>query len=301
VCAAVPLLFLGAEVTTKKVGMVDPVGLREPWHLLTIMDRALHEIGLLIEHSHRAVGFIVGICIIVLAVALWLREPRRWVCWLGTAALAGVCIQGLLGIFRVNLHALVGRELALVHGCVAQLVFAMLVSLALCTSRHWTGSSAEAFTESNPRLQRWSIVTAVLIYMQLVLGALVRHTSSPLGPRGHLLAAFAVVAAVMWLVKLAVDQPASRGLIASVATLGVVVGLQLMLGVEAWMLKFSAGVSMADLRPIGAKEEVVRTAHFLVGSGVFATSVATMFEAHRHAVWNFRLASVRADRVEVAV
>ena len=301
VCAALHLLILGAEVTTKKVGMVDPVGLREPWHLLTVLDRALHEIGLIIEHSHRTVGFIVGICVIVLAVGLWLREPRRWVRWLGTAALAGVCIQGLLGIFRVNLNALVGRELALIHGCVAQLVFAMLVSLAVCTSRRWTGSAAEGPAESNPRLQRWTIVTAVLIYTQLVLGALVRHTTSPLGQRGHLLAAFAVVAVVMWLVKLTLDHPASRGLVTSVTVLGVLVGLQLMLGVEAWMLKFSAGISMADLRPIETREEIVRTAHFLVGSGVFAAAVAAMFEAHRQAVWNFRLAAIRADRVEVAV
>ena len=43
--------------------------------------------------------------ILMLAVSLWLREPRRGVRWLGLAALLGVCVQGLLGGLRVNLNA----------------------------------------------------------------------------------------------------------------------------------------------------------------------------------------------------
>src|SRR5262245_26782592 len=31
-----PLLALGAEVTTRRVGMVDRQGFREPWHLIAL-------------------------------------------------------------------------------------------------------------------------------------------------------------------------------------------------------------------------------------------------------------------------
>lgn len=279
VLATLPLLLLGAEVTTKQVGMVDPVGFREPWHLLVIMDRAMRELGLLIEHSHRAVGFLVGTSTIILAVGLWLREPRAWVRWLGTAALAGVCIQGILGIFRVNLNAMMGRELALVHGCFAQLVFATLVSVAVCTSRTWT--TALAMKEGELRsVRNWSLLTAATIYLQLILGGFVRHTSSPLGQRGHLLVAFAVVATVLWLGKLAAESSV-RPLRRTAYLMGGLLVLQLVLGIESWMLKFASGFAMADLRPVAPREELVRTAHFLTGSALFASAIVVSLLAHR--------------------
>src|SRR5687767_11810716 len=74
VCATLPLLLLGAEVTTKQVGMVDAVGFRPPWHMLTVPLRE-RGLGFVIEHSHRLAGFVVGTCIIVLAVGLWRWEP----------------------------------------------------------------------------------------------------------------------------------------------------------------------------------------------------------------------------------
>jgi heme A synthase len=139
VCATVPLLFLGAEVTTKGVGMTDPVGYRHPWEIVQRFGEAYF--GLRLEYGHRLAGFTVGLCAIVLAAGLWLFEPRRGVRWAGTLALALVCAQGLLGRFRVDLNALVGPDLAMVHGWFAQLVIAALVSVALFTSRGWVNES----------------------------------------------------------------------------------------------------------------------------------------------------------------
>src|SRR5437773_781241 len=76
VLAALPLVTLGAEVTTKKVGMVDPKGFRSPWHLFTLGSDQLH-LGYLIEHGHRLAGFVVGVCCIVLAVGLSVTA-RGW-------------------------------------------------------------------------------------------------------------------------------------------------------------------------------------------------------------------------------
>src|SRR5262245_41798500 len=53
--------------------------------------------GILWEHSHRLIASSVGFLTIVLAVVLWLYEPRKWVRWLGVAALAAVILQGVLG------------------------------------------------------------------------------------------------------------------------------------------------------------------------------------------------------------
>src|SRR5437588_9517273 len=99
----VAALLTGAVVTTFRVGMADPVWPTYPWHLLLI-SWSEPSAGFLVEHSHRAAGYLVGCCVIILACGLWRSETRRWVRWLGMAALAGVVVQGLLGGFRVKLN-----------------------------------------------------------------------------------------------------------------------------------------------------------------------------------------------------
>src|SRR5205085_6864053 len=98
VLAALPLVMLGAEVTTKKVGMADPKGFRAPWHLFTLSGDQLSR-GLLIEHGHRLAGFSVGICCIVLAIGMTLAARGRLHRSLGWLALLAVSSQGILGIY----------------------------------------------------------------------------------------------------------------------------------------------------------------------------------------------------------
>jgi heme A synthase len=272
-------MLLGAEVTTKGAGMVDPQPVRVPWYLVTYLaDGSPLERGLgyLIEHSHRFMGWLVGSATILLAAGLWLLERRLWVRWLAVAALVGVSAQGVLGILRVDQNALAGRDLALVHGCFAHLVLATLVSLALCTSRSW--QRADAGTgHDNLRLRRWSLLTAALVYAQLVFGGVLRHKDLVLAARGHLLLAFAAVAAVAWLVKEAIEDPKrGRAELVAALTLGLVVVVQLSLGVEAWLSKFSPRPQSWEQFP-----QLLRSAHYLVGSLVFSATVAVALQAHR--------------------
>jgi cytochrome c oxidase assembly protein subunit 15 len=302
VCAALPLLLLGAEVTTKDVGMVDHQGFRPPWHLLTVFlrEHAL-ALGFLIEHSHRLAGFIVGTCMIGLAVGLWRTEMRRGLRWLGVAALAGVSFQGFLGYLRVQYNALAGPELAFIHGCFAPLVFALLVSLPVLTSRAWLASGEEGPAES-AWLRRWSLLTAVLVYGQIVLGAVVRRTDLVFGPRLHLLFAFVVVAAVVWLIRLALEsRPRDRGLANSVLLLAGLVVLQLFLGVEAWLGKFLAGPEWPQLQPLLANPEILRSLHYLMGSLVFAAAVVAALQAQRRTAWAVDLAQAPARGLEGAL
>lgn len=298
-CATLPLLLLGAEVTTKKIGMVDPVGFRAPWHLLTV---PLEEMGLgyLIEHSHRVAGFIVGTCAIVLAVGLGLQARSRWLRWLGLAALLGVCMQGVLGILRVNLNALAGRDLAFVHGLFAQLVFALLVSLILFTSRTWTAPTAAISDEVAARLRRAAVHLVGLVYLQIIFGALLRHTESPLGPRLHLFTASAVVATVAWMAWLvydkAADQPALK------RTVGILVGLvtlQVVLGIEAWLAKFP-NIEWPQLRPLVVHPEVLRSVHYLVGALLFSGSVVLALQVRRGRAWSVQLTPQQVGQLKGA-
>ena len=294
-CATVGLLLLGANVTTLDVGMADKEWPTHPLHLLVTSRQQLARmggLGYIIEHSHRLAGYVVGCCVIVLCVWLWLVEPRRWLRWLGTAALLGVSLQGVLGGLRVLKHAQFGTALAMIHGMFAQLVFALLVSIALWTSHGWRAGPP---APSSDRLRRLTLLVGVLSFLQIVLGSFVRHTSLRLAQRGHFLVAFAVVATAVWLL-LVVWQTGDRRLKQMAGVLGVLLAFQLILGVESWMLRFGND-TLTELRRVAAGGMVrlpeaprvtiasgmVRTLHFVLGSLVFATTVVLALLSRRAA------------------
>lgn len=299
VCATFIGLLLGTLVTTFRVGMADPIWPTYPWHLLLISWEEPKP-GFLIEHSHRLAMYLVGCCVIVLAVALWLAERRRWLRWLGMAALLGVIAQGLLGGFRVKLNELVGTDLATIHGCFAQLVFALLVSLAAVTSRSWFTPARRGLAVP-ASVRRWTLYLLGLVYLQIVLGAIMRHTYSPVAQRGHLLAAFAVVAATAWLLKIALENAETDStLMMTIWWLVGLVGVQILLGVEAYLRRFAAGVP-PELQQLSVAQAMVRTAHVMVGFLVLAASTVVCLRAHRHVVAGFKPALVPAHRLEGAV
>ncbi len=278
--ATVALLALGAIVTTFQVGMADPVWPTVPWHLALIDWREPNP-GFVIEHTHRLAGYIVGCCVIVLAGGLWLSARRAWLRWLGLIALGGVIAQGLLGGFRVVLHVLLGTNLAVIHGCFAQVVFSLLVSLAVLTSARF--ADAMLPVEEAPRLRRGALTLTLVVFLQLVWGALVRHMNGALAQRFHFLTAFAVVAVAAWLTHGVLMSPSARRLLGrGLIVLGVLLVLQVMLGVESWLGKYS-GVLLPELHKPTIAQAVVRVSHVLVGSFILATSVVLTVLAYRPA------------------
>jgi len=332
VCAALPLLLLGAEVTTKGEGvaLVDKQGMRSPWHLIILLcshefwaKGPAHVLPILIEHGHRLFGWLVGLLAILLAVGLWRRDPRRWVRWLGVAALAAVAIQGLLGAFRVQVAHLVGPELAFVHGCFAQIAFALLVATAFATSRAWTREAGLPVPGAALRL--WCSLAIVLVYGQIVLGALVRRTEKRLAPRLHLLVAFAVAAVVVLLVRAAFAQDRGRKLPRRLgAGLIFLLAGQVFLGLESWLTRYrtesvrehtilrplmASKPSAPGLRGVGwdgllraiyADPGFMRSLHFLVGAMLFALVVSMTLYAYRGLAVSAGRQPVSAPRLEGA-
>lgn len=132
--------------------------------------------GVLFEHSHRLVGAVLGVMSIGLAVSGWVRadatrEHRR----LGAAILIVVIIQGVLGGLTVifKLPTLVSTaHLAL------SMAFLLLVMYTAFVSR--PAATALAPTAISRGLRRWLMVALGAVYVQIVLGALVRHTGAGL-------------------------------------------------------------------------------------------------------------------------
>jgi cytochrome c oxidase assembly protein subunit 15 len=130
--------------------------------------------GIFYEHGHRMVATTVGILTVLLAVGLYRREPRAWVRRLGYGALAAVVLQGVLGGLTVIL--LLPTAVSVAHACLAQTFFCLVVTLAVVTSPRWR----DAGRVPGGRVARIGAATVAMIFLQLLLGAVMRHTKAGL-------------------------------------------------------------------------------------------------------------------------
>src|ERR1051326_5738102 len=127
--------------------------------------------GIFYEHSHRLLASAVGFLTILLAVWLWWKDGRRWMRWLGIAAVISVCLQGVLGGLRVTQ---LKDELGIFHAALAQLIFVLLSAIALFCSRWWL-DTARTQVAASQAPSRWYWLGTGLIFVQLILGATMRH------------------------------------------------------------------------------------------------------------------------------
>ncbi|MBI5092095.1 MAG: COX15/CtaA family protein [Candidatus Hydrogenedentes bacterium] len=129
------------------------------------------------EHTHRLIASSVGFMTLILAVWLTLADPRRWVKTLGWCALGAVIAQGVLGGLTVLF--LLPASISVAHGVLAQTFFVITIVLAYSQSRE--RRDRERFNEAtNPALGKWALIIAALVYIQLILGAVMRHSESGL-------------------------------------------------------------------------------------------------------------------------
>lgn len=101
------------------------------------------------------------------------REPRATVRWLSVAVLALVIFQGILGGLRV---VLVNLDLAIIHACIAQAFLCLCGAVAVMTGRWWIkGPDERRSLPVSPAIARLATLAVLLIYAQLIVGALMRH------------------------------------------------------------------------------------------------------------------------------
>lgn len=129
--------------------------------------------GVYYEHGHRLIASTVGFLTIILALWTWWIEPRRWLRGLAFAALGAVIVQGLLGGLTVLF--LLPAPISVGHAGLAQLFFCLTLSIAVFTSRGWRHPSAPV---DDGMLRRVAVVTTGLVYVQILLGATMRHTEA---------------------------------------------------------------------------------------------------------------------------
>jgi heme A synthase len=190
--------------------------------------------------------------------------------------------QGLLGGVRVRYDQVAGRQLSAVHGVVGQVVFALLMAVAVLSAKPRPGPRISAEVSRKLREQTTALVLFTLV--QIVWGAWIRHFPGPLSNRLHLLFAFVVVGFATLAIKQALSDPAARDRLKVPAyVLMGLITLQVLLGVEAWVGKFLTG-TLPEFERITAGKAFLRTAHAHVGAWVLAVSVAFALIARRNPV-----------------
>ena len=135
--------------------------------------------GILYEHGHRLIASTVGFLTIVLAAWLAAKDPRRWMKRLGAAALGAVILQGVLGGLTVLFF--LPAAISTAHAGLAEIFFCMTVAIALFTSPRWIeGYGVSSDSPNDIVVRRAATATTALIYVQILIGATMRHTDAGL-------------------------------------------------------------------------------------------------------------------------
>jgi len=266
-----PLVIVGAGVTSNDAGMAFPDWPTSNQHLLN-PPGWLQEWDKLWEHGHRLIGWVVGMTAIVLAVTAWPRRGRVRV--LGLLTLIAIGVQGVLGGMRVTQ---VSTALAMVHGIWGQLCFCLACTTALVTSRAWHRGRAIQGVQAANILQRGCLVTALAVFLQLVLGAALRHFGSSYAMVAHLMWAVVVALLVGWIAMWVVGQYSGQDLLG-------VLGRVLAFGIVTQLLLGGLTFLVTVLKVVGDGPMVwfVPSAHVAVGAILLATSVLlTLSVYHR--------------------
>jgi cytochrome c oxidase assembly protein subunit 15 len=232
--------------------------------------------GVFYEHGHRMVASGVGFLTIVMAIWLWVADPRKWMKWLGVAALAAVIIQGVLGGMTVLF--LLPKAVSISHACLAQLFFSTTVAIALFTSRSWTADNAEYVEDAGwPSMRTLAVITPVLTLAQIALGAAYRHRALSVLP--HIVGALVVAAFILMVAIFLMAQFGShRALKRAAVWIISITSVQVLLGIAAYMARAST---------IDAVVPVTSTvywtiAHVAMGAITMAASVVLCIEVLRN-------------------
>ena len=277
------LIFAGGLVTSTGSGLSVPDWpTTYGWFMFTFpWDKWVG--GIFYEHSHRVIASIVGFLITVLAIWMWRAEPRTWVRRLGYVALAAVVVQGILG--GITVLWFLPDVISIAHAGLAQLVFCVTVAIALVTSPSWRRGGAV----DDRTLQQVALVTTVVIYLQIIVGATMRHTDAGLAIPDFPLA-FGRLVPPTWTGAIAIHYAHRVGavivLLLGLATAGHVLyhhrgsgGLRR--PATLLLVLLAIQITLGALTVLSGKQYVINSLHVVTGALVLATSLVLTLRAHR--------------------
>src|SRR5579863_8288087 len=172
-CATFGLIFVGGLVTSTGSALAVP-----DWPLAYGKLIPAWEGGIRFEFGHRlAAGTVVILTLLLMAWA-WRAEPRRWVRQLSFIAFGLIVVQAILGGITVLLE--LPLAIAVAHAATAQALFCLMVSIAIFTNPRWETTEHIDDAPTRIALPTLAAATTIVIYAQILIGAVMRHMSAGL-------------------------------------------------------------------------------------------------------------------------
>ncbi len=283
------LIFVGGLVTSTGSALAVP-----DWPLSFGKFFPKMEGGVLYEHGHRMAAGMVTILTLVLMIWAWRSERRKWVRYVATAAFGLIIVQAVLGGLTVLL--LLPLPIAVAHAATAQAFFCLTVSLALFTNPRWDGARERAAGlrrsprgDRRPALPALAALTTLVIYAQILVGAVMRHMGAGLAIPdfplsfgriippldsgfiainfAHRCGAIVVTAIVLWTVARVLGGYRGESWLRRPA-LGLIALLVIQIGLGA--------ITIWSERAV-----IPTTAHVAIGAAMLATSLTLTLRAFR--------------------
>lgn len=268
------LLVAGGLVTSHEAGLAVP-----DWPLSygQLMPPMVGNIAW--EHGHRMIAGAVGFLTLILAIWMQFSTITKGIKKIGWIALGAVILQALLGGLTVIF--MLPPPVSILHACLGQTFFCILISIAYLLKESIVGAgfprpnieSGRGNLAPTSRAKRLFLITTILIYIQLILGALIRHTDFTVIP--HIVLAFVIVIHVALVLRRAtIDFPQSVGVVRTAVFLGIITVTQFFLGLGSFvttrMIERSYAPSNAEVLFTAAHHS---TGALVLGSSFFLTLI----------------------------
>lgn len=273
------LIFAGAMVTSTGSGLAVPDWPLSYGQLMPPMVG-----GIFYEHGHRMIASAVGLLTLIQAFWLQFREPKRFVRTLGWIALAAVVVQGLLG--GLTVIYLLPTAISVSHAALAEIFFCLNVSIAFFTSATWHRWSLE----SQP-LREYSVATATkvlvgLVYVQILIGAVMRHMGAGLAIPDFPLS-FGKVVPVFASTEIVVNYMHRLGAVA-VTVMAVLVASRAIRSARAAVRRLAGGlvfliaiqITLGAYTVWSAKHPITTSLHVATGASILAVALLLALSSH---------------------
>ncbi|MCC6320011.1 MAG: COX15/CtaA family protein [Phycisphaerales bacterium] len=270
-CAMAPLLFIGGLVTSTGSGMAVP-----DWPTTFGSNMLNYPLGpkspqdVFLEHSHRLFGMLVGLASLILMVWVLIARVPGWPRLVSIVAFLLVCVQGVIGGVRVRHDS---RPLAMLHGILAQLVFALSLAIAAYLSPSFKDRPESVDPRTARKLKRFATGLLHSLVVQLILGALARHfrkgDHSLWAHAAFSIIVFGFAAMAGFAAQTLPRRTGCRGITTLRATgivLVAVVTLQFILGWSAFAVRGQ------EIKADSTLEALIRTAHQANGALLLAAA-----------------------------
>ena len=272
-CATFLLIIAGALVTSNDAGLSIPDW---PTSFHSFKVPALTG-GIRYEWSHRAIAGSIICLTVSIAIWTWIADRRRWMKWLGVAALSTILAQAVLGGLTVLL--LQPSWVSLAHAAVGQTFFCIAVCIAMFTGRRWVEEEPRVELDMRrPSLMTLAGLSIFMLYVQLILGAMFRHHGMSWWP--HVLNAALVSVVLPWTSIRALSQHSKIDAVRrpAITMLSLLIA-QLCLGFTAFITRVAWG---HDAVQPELPMVVSTVAHVAMGALLLATSIVLAIQVRRH-------------------